>query len=411
MLDNLFQLSQQFLKVYNREHKRYFLKDSPFNSRFSLLIGQRGVGKTTAIIQYILSKYDYDLFTKKALYVQADHFIVRKSSLYEIAEEFYQLGGELFCVDEIHKYPNWTMELKSIYDTFPRLKIISSGSSILEITKGTHDLSRRAIVYKMFGLSFREFIELSFNIEFKSYSLDEIISDHQNIVYYIIELLEDKNEKILPLFNQYLKFGYFPFFLEFNDKSLYHLALEQNIHTTLESDLISIYPSLSGNSIKKISKLFSIIAAQVPYIPDMKKLRTVLELGDERTLKIYLKYLEDAGIIHLLTKKGKGIKQLQKPEKIYLNNTNLIFSITSPSDVNIGNLRETFFINQLSCNHNVEYSQHGDFQVDKKFIFEVGGKGKDYSQIKNLKNSFLAVDNLEIGIGNKIPLYVFGFLY
>ena len=411
MLDQLYSLSQHFLKINYREYERYFLNRDPFQSRFSILIGQRGVGKTTAITQFLLSYSKKDFFSKKILYVQADHFLVRQKSLYEIAEEFSLNGGEIICFDEIHKYSNWSQELKSIYDTFPKLKIIASGSSILEIKKGSHDLSRRAIIYKLFGMSFREFLELTLDIKLKECKLTDLLKSHQRIASKIIETVEAKGKKIIPLFNSYLKYGYYPFFLEHKDHALYYIALEQNIHTTIENDLISVYPSLSGNSIKKISKLLSILAKQVPYTPDMRKLKTILELGDERTLKLYLKYLEDAGIVHLLSKKGSGLRQLEKPEKIYLNNPNLIYAISPASEVNVGSLRETFFINTLSAQHTVDYTSNGDFEIDKKFIFEVGGKNKDFTQIKNLKNSYLAVDNIEIGVGSKIPLYLFGFLY
>ncbi len=411
MLEKLFSLSQNFIRINNRGYVRYFLRTYPLKNRFSIVVGQRGVGKTTAIIQHILSSYKNDIFTNSALYIQADHFLVGGHSLYEIAEEFYTLGGEMICFDEIHKYPNWSTELKSIYDTFPKLTIVASGSSALEIYKGSRDLSRRAVVYKMFGMSFREFIEIELGINLKSAGLENIINNHQRIADSITTAVEKKGKKILALFKSYLEYGYYPYFREYKNRELFYLTLEQNIHTTLESDLIAIYPSLSGNSIKKIKKLLMIIASSVPFTPDLKKLKTTLDVGDERTLKTYLKYLEDAGIIQTVSKGGRGLRELEKPEKIYLNNPNLIHAISSRMPVEIGNLRETFFLNIVETSHKVSSPVQGDFLVDDKYTFEIGGKNKDFSQIKDIKNSFLGVDNTEIGVKNKIPLWLFGFLY
>jgi hypothetical protein len=411
MLEELFSLSQNFIRINNRDYIRYFLKLNPLKNRFSVIVGQRGVGKTTAIIQHILASYDRDIFTRKALYIQTDHFLVGRRSLYEIAEHFCNIGGEMVCFDEIHKYPSWSMELKSIYDTFPKLTIIASGSSALEIYKGAGDLSRRAVVYRMFGMSFREFIGLAAGISLKSAGLSDLMADHQRIAGDIIDSVEKNGRKILALFNDYLASGYYPYFQEYDDKELFYITLEQNIHTTLENDLIAIYPSLSGNSVKKIKKLLSIIAASVPYTPDLKKLKTMLDIGDERTLKTYLKYLEDAGVILTVSKSDRGLGELEKPEKIYLNNPNLIYAVSGRSSVNIGNMRETFFLNMTSAFHKVSTPSKGDFLLDGKYAFEVGGKNKDFKQIRNMKNSFLAVDDIEIGTGNRIPLWLFGFLY
>lgn len=411
MIEDLFRLSQNFIRINNRGYIRYFLKTNPLKNRFSIVVGQRGAGKTTVMIQHILASYRNDIFTNKALYIQADHFLIGSHSLYEIAEQFYNLGGEMICFDEIHKYPSWSAELKSIYDTFPKLTIVASGSSALEIYRGSRDLSRRAVVLRMFGMSFREFIEFELGIDLKSSGLEDIMSNHQRIANGIITTVEKKSKKILALFKSYLEHGYYPYFREYKNKELFYLTLEQNIHTTIEGDLIAIYPSLSGNSVKKIKKLLTIIASSVPFTPDLKKLKTMLDVGDERTLKTYIKYLEDAGIILTVSKGGRGLRQLEKPEKIYLNNTNLIHAISGSVPAEIGNMRETFFLNMTGAFHKVSSPEHGDFLVDGKYVFEIGGKNKDFSQIRDIRNSFLAVDNIEIGIGNKIPLWVFGLLY
>ena len=320
---------------------------------------------------------------------------------------FVKMGGELLCIDEIHKYPNWSKELKSINDTFRELKLVVSGSSALETHKGSHDLSRRALVYTMKGMSLREFIEMKLGIVLESFDLAEILLEHQTIAQSIADTLSKTDEKILPLFKEYLEVGYYPYYFEYNNKYQFTMALEQNIHTTIESDLLAIYPSLTGNSIKKLKSLLKVISASVPFTPDMKKLKNIIGVGDERTLKNYLKYLEDAGLIKMLMKSQRGLKSIEKPEKIYLDNPNLLF--TSKADT--GTIRETFFINQLSKDHEVVAPKSGDFLVDEKYTFEIGGKNKSFHQIKDMPNSFVASDDIERGFTNRIPLWLFGFLY
>lgn len=411
MIEEYFELSRKFIKTNNQPYLRYFLKEYKMDNKFSIITGQRGVGKTTAIIQYILMKYG-DPLTKKAIYIPSDHFLVGKTSIYEIAEEFNDMGGELICFDEIHKYREWSKELKSINDTFADLKIIASGSSALEISKGTNDLSRRAIRYAMHGLSFREYLELFNEITLEKYSLVDILKNHENITYEIIDQLEKNNKiKILPQFKEYLFTGYYPYFNEFTDRFLFYITLDQNIHTTLESDLISVHPNITGSSLKKIKQLLSIIASSVPFKPDLKSLKKLLDIGDERTLKTYFKYLEEAGIINSISQKKGGLSELEKPEKIYLNNTNQIYAIQNENNVSIGNVRETFFLNAVSAKHNVTAALKGDFMIDNEFIIEVGGKNKDFKQIKGTKKSYLAIDSIEKGVGNRIPLWLFGFLY
>lgn len=412
MLEELFDLSQRFIKNYYRENRRYFLKTHSLANRFSIIIGPKGVGKTTAIIQYLLNFADNDRFSKDIIYVQADHFLVGKHSLYEMADSFVKEGGKLICFDEIHKYPDWSRELKSINDTFPKLKIIASGSSALAIHKGSHDLSRRAIVYYMHTMSFREFLDFSFpGMEFGRCELEEILTNHLRIADTIVAKVEKKGYKILPLFKQYLEYGCYPYFKEFENKELFFITLEQYVHTAVESDLISVFPGLNGTGIKKIKKLISFISESVPFTPDLKNIKRILEIGDERTLKNYLQYLEKGGIILTVSKKGRSLRVLEKPEKIFLHNTNLMHAIASKENLRTGNIRETFFVNTMIANHRVNVSDQGDFLVNDRYIFEVGGKGKNYHQIRDIEDSYLAVDEIETGIGNKIPLWLFGFLY
>ncbi|MEA2029392.1 MAG: AAA family ATPase [Campylobacterota bacterium] len=406
MLEEFFGLSQEYRRNYAQEYVRYFLKTESLSNRFSIISGQRGIGKTTAILQYMGQHYP-DIYTTKALYIQADHFLLGNRTLYEISDSFVKMGGELLCIDEIHKYPNWSKELKSINDTFRELKLIISGSSALEIHKGSHDLSRRALIYKMKGMSLREFIEIKLGIELESFDLEELLSSHLPIAQTIIEKLSKQGERILPLFKEYMEVGYYPYYFEYNNHSQFYMALEQNIHTTIESDLLAIYPSLTGNSIKKLKSLLKVISASVPFTPDMKKLKTIIGVGDERTLKNYLKYLEDAGLIKMLMKSSKGLGSIEKPEKIYLDNANLLFT----TKAEIGTIRETFFINQLSKDYEVIAPKKGDFLIDYRLLFEIGGKDRSFNQIKEMENAYVVSDEIERGFGNKIPLWLFGFLY
>ncbi len=410
MIDKLKILSDEFIRHAENKFKRYFFYENKLSNRFSIIKGGRGIGKTVFILQFIIENFK-DGERDNVIYIPADHFLLGNLSLYEAAEEFYKNGGELICFDEIHKYANWAQELKSIYDTFPKLKIIVTGSSILEIRKGAFDLSRRAVNYDMTGMSLREFIELHYEIKFSAFNLQDITLQHKEIAENIFKVLENKNLKILKIFKEYLNYGYYPFYKEYNDTHLYMRVLEQNIHTTLESDLIAVHPTINGISIKKIKKLLSIISTSVPFTPDLKNLKTLTEVGDERTLKTYLKYLEDAGTIITLSGGGRGIREMEKPEKIYLNNTNLIYALRNFREPETGNIRETFFINIVSKDHNIKPVKSGDFLVDNQYTFEIGGKSKDFNQIKGIENSFLAIDDIECGVNNKIPLWLFGFLY
>jgi predicted AAA+ superfamily ATPase len=327
-----------------------------------------------------------------------------------VAESFYTLGGELLCIDEIHKYSDWSLELKSIYDTFPKLKVIASGSSALAVYQGSHDLSRRALRYYLPGLSFREYLEMTRQIAFAGFKLKDIVEDHQKIAHDIINAAENNKLKILPIFKEYLRIGFYPYSMRYKDQEdRFNITLEQHLHTTLENDLLSIHPSLSGVSIKKIKQLLSYLISHTPYQVALSKLRRALGISHERTLKTYLKYLEDAQVINVLCYEGKSLASFDKPEKIYLNNTNQLYAL-GEGQTDIRNLRETFFMNAVSQKYSVTYSGRGDFNLEG-LIFEVGEKNKGYEQIKDIKSSYLAVDDTEKGIGNKIPLWMFGFLY
>lgn len=411
MMNEVQTLSRNSIAAYRRPYQRYFLKTYPFNHRLSILVGQRGVGKSTALVQQLLSVAGNDETSERILYVPSDHFTVREFSLYEIAEEFGKAGGTHICFDEIHKYPDWSMELKSIYDTFPSLTVYASGSNALQIHKGSHDLSRRGLVYTMRGMSLREYIEIELGISLPAYSLADILTRHEKLAAAVRSAVEEKGRKLLPLFDRYLRRGHYPYFRDFkNDEGLY-LAVEQNMRAVIESDLPAIYPSLSGESVKRMKLLLGFIAREVPFIPDMSRLRSVLAVGDDRTLKNYLQYLSDAGLIMIVPRGGAGLGALEKPGKIYLDNTTQMAALGVGKGVNRGTVRETFFANMLSSAHHVAVPARGDFVVDDTLYFEIGGKNKGFEQIKEHEKAYLALDGIEVGTKGRVPLWLFGFLY
>ena len=413
MLEELFMKSRDFININNQEYKRYFIKTKKLEHRLSIIIGSRGIGKTTTVAQYIKENYK----ESEALYVNLDDIEnTSKYTMTQIAQEFVLNGGKLLCFDKIHKYENWSAELKNIYDRFDKLKIVATGSSALQINKGSHDLSRRAIVYNMVGMSFREYLELYYGYAFEPVSLEELLSNHIDIATKIKKSIEENEQKIIPLFKEYLKHGYYPYFLSMPNEVLFFQTLQQNINVSIESDLLNIYPRLNGNSIKKIKMLLSVIIKSVPFEPKMSELKKAVDIKDDRTLKDYLCKLDDAGLIKLLMRNSLSMKAFDKPEKIFLANPNLMYT----KEPNIGNLRETFFVNQLDNYYknkqsfndvSIFASKQGDFYCEEKYTFEVGGKSKSFYQIKDMPNSYVASDELEVGIGNKIALWMFGLLY
>jgi len=413
MLEELFIKSRDFININNQEYKRYFIKTKKLEHRLSIIIGSRGIGKTTTVAQYINENYKEN----EALYVNLDDIEnTSKYTMAQIAEEFVLNGGKLLCFDEIHKYENWSAELKNIYDRFDKLKIVATGSSALIINKGSHDLSRRAIVYNMVGMSFREYLELHYGYTFDSISLEDVLSSHIELSTNIKAIIEKNDQKIIPLFKDYLKHGYYPYFLSMPNEIMFFQTLQQNINVSIESDLLNIYPKLNGNSIKKIKMLLSVIIKSVPFEPKISDLKKAADIKDDRTLKDYLSKLDDAGLIKLLMQNSLSMKAFDKPEKIFLANPNLMYT----KEPNIGNLRETFFVNQLDNyyknkqllnDEGIFASKQGDFYCEEKYTFEVGGKSKGFNQIKDIQNSYVVSDDLEVGIGNKVALWMFGFLY
>lgn len=406
---NIWELSNRLIREKQQDFARYYDFETWEKGKNFILLGPRGIGKTTLIAQYLVEQQK-TRGDQEVLYIQADHIALGDSGIYEIAEQFYNQGGKILAIDEIHKQMAWSRELKSIVDTFPKMKLLCSGSSVLDLLKGTHDLSRRIHVSYLRGFSFREFVNFKLDLKIPPVSFQEILTNHKKKASEII--VKIKNDRILALFQEYLKRGYYPFSFESEDLSLFQSSLENTIRLTVEVDVPGAYPEMTEVSIQKILKLLKFLARNVPYEPDLKKLKELLDIGDERTLKNYLRILEKSGIVRLLYSSNKGLKALIKPDKIYLDNPNLSYALNPSLGAHeIGSVRESFFMSMVAFSHSVHYSKQGDFIIDQKTTIEVGGKSKTARQIKDIADSFLAIDDIETGSGVSIPLWLFGFLY
>ena len=398
-MEELFEIFYRELRKIDLSFQRYLINDIDWEGRLSAITGARGTGKTTMILQHI--KQTFGNAPKEALYVSADNMWFSGNRLFDLASDFVKHGGIYLFVDEVHKHENWSQEIKNIYDSFSDLKVVVTGSSMLQIYKGNADLSRRAVHYVLHGLSFREFLKYEQSIEFEKFTLEDILHNH-------IEIASSINDKIrpLPLFAAYLKQGYYPYYK--SDKRFYLSKLANTVNLILEMDLPAV-EAIEMYSIRKIKKLLWIISQSVPFTPKITELAKELNVSRNSLLN-YLTILERGGLVNLLQSNTKGVRSLAKPEKIYLNNTNQIYAFDA-NKPNIGNLRETFFFNQLQTIGMVTSANIADFTIDNIYIFEVGGKNKGREQIVGLKNAYLALDNLEYGFGNKIPLWLFGMLY
>ncbi len=354
------------------------------------IIGPRGVGKTTLILQYIRE----NLNTKNALYVSADDVYFSDNTLYDLAENLHKNAVEHLFIDEIHKYADWSRELKNIYDSFPSLNVVFTGSSVLDILKGSADLSRRSLIYHLQGLSFREYLNLFHGFKFKPFTLLQIINHEAN--------LKAINHP-LPYFKDYLQRGYYPFGIE-NEPDL---RLSQIIMQTLEVDLPH-FANLSPGTMRKLKHLLSIISESAPFKPNFTKIAAIIGVS-RNSLEDYFAYMEKAGLIYQLRAETKGIRALGKVEKVYLDNTNLINALRGDQS-NTGNVRETFFCNQMRLKHEVLAAEKVDFKIDV-YTFEVGGRNKNKSQIKITENAFLVKDDIEFGYLNELPLWAFGLTY
>lgn len=393
----IFEASKKAVEMVSEVHIRPQIDWLTQNERLIGIKGSRGVGKTTLLLQYAKK----ELYNEPFVYISLDNLYFTENSLLNFADDFSKNGGKYLLIDEVHHYPNWSRELKNIYDTYPDLKIVYTGSSLLHLTKGRADLSRRSVLYNLPGLSLREFINFSTNKKLPVFQLADILNNH-------VELSKEiwKEVKPIKLFNQYIEHGYYPFFVEGIEN--YAKKLNEILIHILEVDL-PYSVGINYANINKLKQLLFVISESVPFKPNIEKLSERIGIA-RNTLKEYIHYMAEAQIINLLYADTKGISRLTKPDKIYLQNPNLMVALAGTT-AEIGNLRETFFFNQLSVNHKVNYSKKGDFVVDKSNVFEVGGKNKTHKQIAGMEHSYLAIDGIEIGYQNEIPLWLFGFLY
>jgi len=389
-MDKLFEQFQKLLKETNTDFFRYIYAEINWKSRMLGLTGPRGVGKTTLVLQYI----KMNLNPAETLYVTAEDFYFADNRLIDLAGDFVKHGGKFLFIDEIHKYKDWAKELKLIYDYHPELNVVFTGSSMLDIKKGASDLSRRAIMYNMQGLSFREYLQLFHQMSVQSYSLEDIL-DHK------AELPGVKHP--LPFFEDYLRRGYYPFALEED----FDLRLQQIVNQTLETD-IPMYAGMNVSTGRKLKQLLAIISKSVPFKPNMSSIATALS-ASRNNLTDYCLYVEEVGMIAQLRDSKGGIRGLGKVNKIYLDNTNLIYNLANDNS-NKGNIRETFFLNQLRVKYDIIVSPTADFLIDD-YTFEVGGKNKGLKQIEGIDKAYIVKGDIEHGYLNTIPLWQFGLTY
>ena len=398
-MESLINTYRNRLEKTNDNFVRYLMKDVYWTDRLYAIIGSRGTGKTTLMLQYIKNQLDHN----KAFYMSLDDLYFSSNRLVDVVQKLWQEGVTHFFIDEVHKYPynTWAQELKNIYDSYPELRVAFSGSSILNIYKGNADLSRRAVNYELFGLSFREFLAFEGVVNMPAVSIEDLLEKHKEIAAGITGKI-----KIIPLFRRYLQNGYFPYYKEGIHN--YIFRLQNTVNAILETDLPAV-EKIEYVSVQKLKRLLTIIAGMTPYIPNMTKLGNLVDI-QRSNLPKSLGLLEKSRLIGLLRDSEKNINSLSKPAKIYLDNPNLAYAL-GYENPNTGNLRETFFYNQLRVVGKVTSAAKGDFTVNDKYVFEVGGSKKTFSQIAGIPNSYLAVDEMEIGWGNCIPLWLFGLLY
>ena len=403
-MDALFRKSDRLLANTRTEIIRDKMDEIHWNAQLISIMGAKGVGKSTLIKQYL--KQNYALGDRRVLYCSADTVDFSMRTLVGLAEEFVMRGGELLVIDEIHKYhsgtADWSREIKEIYELFPDLKLIVSGSSLLQLREGDADLSRRAIKYTMPGLSFREALRFYHGLSFPKWSLEDILAHP----YDLWQMVSDKCKPV-ALFKEFLEKGYYPFLLE--GEGEYYTKIEQVVNYIIETELPRICKVDVAN-VRKLQALINMICSEVPFELNANRIAAALEIGRDTVVE-YLKYLGDAKVLNLLYSDKKKIGKLSKPDKVYLENPNILYAL-APTKVEIGTLRETFAIGSLSESHNVEYGKaQGDFKVDGKYTFEIGGRSKDFSQIAGVKDSYVFADDWDMPDGAKLPLWMLGFLY
>lgn len=388
--ESLYAYMRLQLELTCSDFHRYLYNDVNWNARMVAITGARGVGKSTMVLQYVKTQ----ISDCKVLYISADHTFFTTHTLVEVADDFSKEAGSLLVIDEVHKYPDWSRELKQIYDTHPDMKVIFTGSSVLDIIDGVADLSRRVLHYTMYGLSFREYLGLFHHISVPKYSLEDILDEKAHIEGMLHPL---------PAFREYLSEGYYPFAIEGD----FPLRMQNVITKTIESD-IAQYAELKATTAKKLKKMLAVISGLAPYKPNADNL--ALEIGISRnSVQDYLSLLERAQLIGQLRDDTGGIRGLGKVEKVYIDNPSLM-RVLSGGKTDVGNMRETFFYNQMRVKNDVISSRQSDFKIEK-YTFEVGGRKKGKKQIEDIPDSFIVKDDIEFAQGNVIPLWAFGLNY
>lgn len=389
-MERLFEYMDRQIAGVTSDFHRYLYPRIKWENHMLGLVGPRGVGKTTLFLQRIKEAHGRG----EALYVSADHLYFSDHTLYETAETFYKGGGTHFFVDEVHKYPGWSRELKMMYDALPRLHVYFTGSSVLDVERGEADLSRRAPRYLMQGLSFREYLSIEKGLDLEPLSLEAILAGEAEL---------PGIERPLPLFRDYLRHGYYPFGSDVD----FDLELAQVIARTLEVD-IPQYANMTAATGRKLKKLMVVVSTLAPFKPNMVSLGSQIQVS-RNNVEDYLLYMEKAGMVSQLRTGASGLGALGKPEKVYLDNTNILYNLSDGRE-DVGSVRETFFLNQTRVNHLVTASPVSDFQIGEA-TFEVGGRSKGCDQIKGVEHGYVAKDDIERGHGNVIPLWAFGLNY
>lgn len=406
MIQDIINYSNRLINNTNSIFVRYLDRRINWESRLIEVYGARGVGKTTLLLQRAHTLNE--MIPNQAVFLSLDDLLFFSHSIVEVAESLKQYGVNYLFLDEVHKYPSkypdydWSAEIKNCYDRLPDLSIVYSGSSVLKLNQGEGDLSRRKSSYLLSGLSFREYLTYNKMANYEPFSLEEILVNHEKISGDITKSL-----KIIPLFKEYLKTGYYPFYNE--DPPQYYDRINSILNVIIENDIPAV-TEIPFETSQKIKKLLAAIASSVPYVPNLVKLRTELRISDQRTLLKYLDYLEKAEVLFSLSQKVTGNKILQKPDKLYLGNPNYFYSLNL-NNAEIGSIRESFFASQLSVNHELRLPKKGDFLIDNKYVFEIGGKNKNSNQLTGESDAWFALDDLEIGFKQIIPLWLFGFIY
>lgn len=395
-MDKLAERSARKINNVSVAFKRYLYHEINKSNRLIAIKGARGTGKTTLLLQ-LAKEYNSD----EVLYVALDDLFFSENTLYSLAEKFAKIGGKIILIDEVHKYPNWSRELKLVYDDFTNLKVIFTSSSMLEIYKGESDLSRRAVTYNLAELSFREYLLLYEKIELPVLNLQEILKNHTSISLALVEQFPP-----FKYFSKYLKIGNYPYFE--NNEEEYYQKLRNTVNLILEVDLQTT-ENLDFHTLAKLKRLLFVISSNVPFTPNIQKISDTIQLNRNALVRA-LQLLDRASLIRMIYKQTRSISLLNKPDKIWLHNTNLMFAI-SGENLEIGTIRETFFMQNLAHNHELSLPGKGDILVDNTYLFEIGGKNKSKKQIAQLENAFVVKDGIEVGFQNSIPLWLFGFLY